>query len=126
MKKVYLIRLQGGGDVDEKFVDEEAWNWIISNDMGQAPEDVGKGSWIDQNVPDSVMEALRKEYLAYGLHPGGATVPLTIGSWENDRALIGPSNISLDKSKLDWGNLRESLAEQGFEYTGEVFEGAIY
>lgn len=126
MKKVYLIRLQGGGDVDEKFVDEEAWNWIVSRDMGQRAEDVGKGSWEDQNVPDSVMEALRKEYSNYGLHPGGATVALTIGSWENDRALIGPSNVSLDKSKLDWGDLRASLAEQGFEYTGEVYEGCIY
>ena len=126
MKKVYLIRLQGGGDVEEKFVDEEAWNWIVSRDMGQRPEDIGEGSWIDQNVPDSVMKALQKEYADYGLHPKGAVITLTIGSWENDRALIGPSNVSIDKSKLDWGSLRDSLAEQGFEYTGEVFEGCIY
>lgn len=126
MKKVYLIRLEGGGDVDEKFVDEEAWNWIVSRDMGQHPRDVGKSGWEDQNVPESVMEALRKEYLAYDLDPDDVTVMLTCGSWENDRALLCPSNVSLDKSKLDWGALRDSLAEQGFEYTGEVFEGAIY
>ena len=125
MKKVYLIRLEGGGDVEEKFVDEEAWNWIMSHDMGQ-PEGSTGGSLEDQIVPESVMEALRKEYSAYNMDPKEAVVGLTIGSWQNDRALIGPSNVSLDMSKLDWGALRDSLAEQGFEYTGEVFEGAIY
>ena len=126
MKKVYLIRLEGGGDVEEKFVDEEAWNWIVSHDKGQRPEDVDESMWVDQNVPESVLEALRKEYLAYDLDPKNAVVQCTSGSWENDRALLCPSNVSLDKSKLDWGALRDSLAEQGFEYTGEVFEGAIY
>ncbi len=125
MKRVYLIRLEGGGDVDEKFVDEEAWNWIISDDMGQRSEDAGESSWEDQLVPDSVMKEIAKEYKRCGMtaEPG---VTLTSGSWENDRALMCPSNVSLDMSKLDWGALRDSLAEQGFEYTGGVFEGCIY
>lgn len=126
MTKVYLIRLTGGGDTYEKFVDEDAWKWIISQDKGQLSEDIGKGSWEDQTVPESVMKALEKEYFDYGMDPTRAKVICTSGSWENDRALTCPENVSVDRSKLDWGALRESLAAQGFEYTGEIYEGAFY
>ena len=125
MKKVYFIRLQGGGDIEEKFVDEEAWNWIVSSDKGQRPEDIGKTMWEDQNVPESVLKVIEKDYREWGRR-AKVRVELTSGSWENDRALLCPSNVSIDLTKLDYGSLRDSLAEQGFEYTGEVFEGAIY
>lgn len=81
--------------------------------------------WVDQNVPASVLKAMEKEYLAYGI-ADKPEIQCTSGSWENDRALLCPSNVSVDMSKLDWGALRDSLAEQGFEYTGEVYEGCIY
>lgn len=119
MKKVYLIRLTGQGDIDEKFVDEEAWNWITSNDMGQSPEDVGEYSWEDQLVPDSIRKLIESAY-------DGEEVMITSGSWDNDRALMCPENVAIDKSKLDRGALRDSLKQQGFEYTGEVYEGYIY
>lgn len=128
MKKVYLIRLEGGGDVEERWIDEEAWNWITSDDKGQRPEDIGESMWTDQNVPESILQALEDEHKKYG-YPGARNpreVQITSGSWDNDRALTCPSNVSLDLSKLDYGALRDSLAEQGFEYTGEVYEGAIY
>ncbi len=119
MKKVYLIRLTGGSDIDEKFVDEEAWNWITSNDMGQRPEDIGEHSWEDQLVPGSIKKLMESLYGEY-------EVMISSGSWDNDRALLCPENVAIDKSKLDLGALRDSLKQQGFEYTGEVYEGCIY
>ena len=119
MKKVYLIRLTGGGDIDEKFVDEEAWNWITSDDMGQRPEDVGESGWDAQLVPGSIKKLMKNLY-------GEDEVMITSGSWDNDRALMCPENVSIDHSKVDYGALRDSLKEQGFEYTGEVYEGCIY
>jgi hypothetical protein len=120
MKKVYLIRLTGGGDIDEKFVDEEAWNWITSNDMGQRPQDVGESCWEDRLMPASIKTLLTNE--------GWTTnnMKITSGSWDNDRALMCLENVSVDWSKLDLGSMRDSLKQQGFEYTGEIYEGCIY
>ncbi len=120
MKKLYLIRLVGGGDVEEKFVGQEIWDWVTSTDMGQRPEDIGESSWVDQLMPDSVREELKAE----GCSPDDITI--TRGSWDNDRALLCSQDPDIDIFKLDWGAIRESLKEQGFEYTGEEYEGCIY
>ena len=119
MIKVYQIKLQGMGDFEEKFVDQEAWDWITSQDPGQLPSDAGESSWEDQIVPDAVRQEIKKEY-------GGEEIMVTSGSWENDRAIMCPENVSIDHAKLDRGELRASLAAQGFEYTGEVYEGCLY
>lgn len=120
MKKVYLIRLTGGGDVEEKFVGQEAWDWITSRDMGQRPEDIGESSWEDQLIPDSV----RLQLTADGWTDNDRRI--TSGSWDNDRALMCPQDPGINIFELDHGAIRESLKRQGFEYTGEEYEGGIY
>ena len=82
---VYLIVLEGGGDLEIKVVDEETFKWVTSDDMGKAdPPKKGDSRyhWEDQLVPKSQIKKMKTEYGAY-------YEPLTItsGSWDNDRAV---------------------------------------
>jgi hypothetical protein len=48
-QKMYLVLLEGGGDLYVKVVDQETFDWICSDDMGQ-PADFNEdddSSWID-------------------------------------------------------------------------------
>jgi hypothetical protein len=78
----YLIELREyRGDTEKKYVNKEIYDWITSNDMGQAPEDIGLSSWVDQTTPESLLAILKEE----GIEK--EEVDLTRGSWQNDRAL---------------------------------------
>ncbi len=79
---VYLIVLQGGGDTYAKVVDEETYNWVTSDDMGQPQDMEDENCWEDQLVPASQVTKLK------ALGDGDAyPLMITSGSWENDRAI---------------------------------------
>lgn len=127
MKKVYLIHLEGQGDIDEKFVTEEAWNWVTSNDPGLPADHDGSTAWEDQLIPEPVKEIIRADHVKWNCDADAEeSFNITSGSWENDRALMCPPDAGVDMDALDWGALRDSLAAQGFEYTGETYDGCIY
>jgi len=122
METVYLIELRGQGDVEQKFVNQETWDWIISDDQGRGP-DAEEHSWLDQLVPQSVKDFWKKHYdIPYEDEP----IMLTSGSWGNDRALMSPSTVDVDFTKVDWHDLRNSLLKQGFKLSDEEYDGYIY
>src|SRR5436190_7346890 len=78
---VYLIHLEGGGDVYLKIVDKEAFDWIES----PRPEMRGYSA-NDTTCPKSQIELRRAEHNSW---PGDEfkDTYVTSGSCENDRAL---------------------------------------
>ena len=86
---VYLVLLEGGGDLEAKIVDEETFAWITSPTM---PEGLNRSSSIeDPEVPPSQInkrvahDALDADDASWGIKT--EPVRLTRGSWDNDRAL---------------------------------------
>ena len=79
--KVYLIVLTGQGDTFIKVVDEETFEWIVSDDLGQPKGEEDASSWEDQLVPASQIEKIKEEEGEYD------PLRITIGSYDNDRAL---------------------------------------
>lgn len=78
--KVYLITLTGQGDTDVRVVDQETWDWVTSNDPGQAHGEAGKSGWVDTLVPASQIKKQKADKY-------GSKVHLTSGSWQNDRMM---------------------------------------
>ena len=92
--KMYLIILSGGGDIYIKVVDQETFDWICSDDMGQPADFDDDTSWVDQIVPAPQLARQKVAWEAYEakwhIHGEGAVfegVRLTRGSWDNDRAI---------------------------------------
>ena len=114
-KDVYLIHLTGQGDVEVAFVNKEVFDWINSTDKGQAPADRGKSGWYDQTVPKFVSDRLPSDERG---------VFLTIGSFNNDRALavIGLKNVR------SFTSVRDAMAHVRRHNLNVVneFEGSIY
>lgn len=107
MTKMFLISLSGQGDVDLKLVTQEVWDWILTPFNG-------KGSSYSEVAPKEVQDEMIK-------HNGKVyDVSVTIGSYENDRALQAPG-ISF------WGHkeLIEYVKNNNIEIV-EEFEGYIY
>lgn len=107
MTKMFLISLSGQGDVDLKLVTKEVWDWILTPFNG-------KSSGYSEVVPKEVQDEMIK-------HNGSVDeVFVSIGSYENDRALQAPG-ISF------WGHkeLIEYVKNNNIEIV-EEFEGYIY
>lgn len=68
---IYLIVLEGQGDVTITPVDQETWDWLFK----VPPDFKNKSSMKDPDVPASQQAK------------GNNHVSITRGSWENDRAL---------------------------------------
>jgi len=82
MGKYYMITCIGQGDTEITIVDQETWDWIFS----PWPKTLkGKNSGEDI-VPKAVLKKMRKWYEDDSFKP-----EITIGSYENDRALQAPS-----------------------------------
>lgn len=119
--EVYLIKLtDGGGDTDYKIVDQETWDWINSNNMGQ-PSNIKKGDvlWVDQLVPKSQLELMKKEYLEDDFEP-----EISIGSWTNDRAILARS-VRPYGTYSSVKDVMNALRKHGDELVDE-YEGCLY
>lgn len=84
MADVYLIVLEGQGDLNIKVVDQITWDWIVSDDLGTS-ESEDCGSWVDTTIP----ECQRQLIQAAGDDPNN--IEITIGSYNNDRAIFAQS-----------------------------------
>ena len=123
---VYLVLLEGGGDLDVKVVDEETFAWITSPTM---PEGLTSSSSIeDPEVPPSqinkraAQDKLDADDASWGIKP--APVRITRGSWDNDRALQALSADGYDM----YSEVREAFAAvklKGDEIVDE-YHGCIY
>ena len=107
MTKMFLISLSGQGDTDLKLVTQEVWDWVLTPFNG-------KGSGYTETVPKAVQEEMMK-------HNGEVyEVNVTIGSYENDRALQAPG-VSFRTHK----ELIEYVKKNSVEIV-EEFDGYIY
>lgn len=89
----YMITLTGQGDTYVKIVDQETWDWVTSKEDGKVnPLD---SSWDDAMCPLSIRtkmwEEAKKDSLVYENipdKPEDFPVHISIGSWDNDRAIM--------------------------------------
>lgn len=119
-QKVYLVTLEGGGDLYVKVVDQETFDWITSDDPGipeaESDDDDGVTLWEDQTVPPSQVAKLK----AIGDYP----VEITSGSWENDRAIAAqPADgyDTYDTVAEALKAIRRNKAELEDEYHGGMY-----
>jgi hypothetical protein len=117
--KVYLIILTDQGDTKIKVVDQETWDWINSDDLGRHPNLEGASSWTDLLVPQSQLKKILDDNNGYHPH-------LTIGSWQNDRAMWSCNADGYVEGY--YGSVEdamEAIEKNGHELTDE-YHGSIY
>lgn len=112
----YLLTLTGGGDTILALVDLELWTWVQRRDT---PGRTARASgWYDTEVPRRVVEAMAAT---------GDRVHLTIGSFQNDRALYA-SREDVD-GVVQFDSVRDLTlylrAHPEIALAGE-FDGCIY
>jgi hypothetical protein len=118
---LYLLVLEGQGDVETKLVTENVWNWIHGPMVGKPN---GKNGWPDPTTPESVQKQLRQD------EPDDETglAFVTTGSLQNDRALhaVG-EEVPFDEYGGDEGpdDAGAWAKEHGHTIVGE-WEGYIY
>lgn len=125
MINVYKIYLEGGGDIEIKFVDKEVWDWINNPDSGnRLNEGDSEYSWEDQTCPPNVKAAI---WQFFG-EESNFQIDVTSGSWENDRALLAPpitihgrqlyffSETEIDFTDEEWKNINIVDTYHGYIY----------
>lgn len=134
---IYILALEGGGDLITKVVNEEAWNWIFGP-SGRPP---GESSWTDPFVPASQMTLIEKNHAEIDVQlkqydfnvapplPRPIQVQITSGSWENDRALWAktiPEYAEVDPYDEDAEEKIQAIATKRGDAIIETWEGYIY
>jgi hypothetical protein len=120
-KPAYLVVLEGQGDAYVLLIDQATWDWINSD----IPESAkGEGEWDETFLAP---EAVRKAHAEYG-----DGVSITIGSYQNDRALAATeaalwTNHLGDASDVtdDIQYARRWAKDNGYEIR-DTFNGGIY
>src|SRR3954464_14699658 len=114
--KLYLLVMEGQGDTHTKLVTENVWNWIMRRDT--PGRENGKSGWIDTAAPESVVKAVKED---------NEDVFVTIGSYQNDRALFARGEeVPFDEYGDSDGpdNAREWAQKNGHEVAAK-WEGCI-
>lgn len=129
--KVYIVLLEGGGDIYIKVVDEETFNWICSDDPGQPADYDDDTSWVDQIVPAA---ELARQKVAWEEHEAlwhvngkGAKfegIRLSRGSWENDRAIFALPAVGYNQYDTIKEAMR-AIKDHGDEFEDE-YQGCMY
>lgn len=126
--KVYLLVLEGQGDINIKIVDTMTYNWITNNDLGRAP-DTDKYSWDDKTCP---VEIKRKIWEEQSGHYNKCSfeefkINISSGSYNNDRALMAPVITINDEEGFFWEITKamKFINKHNLEVLGE-YQGYIY
>jgi hypothetical protein len=130
MSALYMIVLEGGGDVIVKLVDQETYDWLDS----PRPKMI-ENSALDKSCPEAVRQRAYQEYVAAESHwPDEQVKPyeeywpyVTSGSCENDRALWVPAS-EVAGAKLDFSDVADATnwcVEHGIKVNGS-WNGCIY
>ena len=101
---VYLIVCQGQGDIDVGLVNEETWNWILSDYNSNS------GSY-SEIVPQTIVDTYPK---------GQTKVTITRGSYENDRALQCPK-LGFDSVKSAMNYVKQNNCNLVDEFHGYIY-----
>jgi hypothetical protein len=125
MKSGYLINLDGQGDTRSALVAKEVFDWIERKDTPGREGD--ESMWTDTGIPESLHNALKKESFY-----SEDEVAVTIGSFDNDRAIIavnapyddmGASGIFY--SDDDEKSVKRWAREHGFKIE-DSYVGGLY
>ena len=102
---VFLIVLEGQGDVDVGLVNQETWNWIHSDYKSE-------DNSYKEDIPQSILDTYDDNY--------GTKINVSIGSFDNDRALQSP--------KISFSSIKDAMSyiqENNCKLVDEFF-GCIY
>jgi hypothetical protein len=115
---VYLIVLEGQGDVSVALVDYETWEWINSPKPESAK---GERAWDEfKMAPEYVQNTLMKY--------GDDKLIITIGSFQNDRALAASTDGAVWFQYGEYDDIqaaKEWASVNGYDIEDE-FHGYIY
>lgn len=117
--KVYILILTGQGDTYVRVIDKEAWEWIFSPSPSFP---AGKYEAFDPTTPQSVLDALKKEYK----DSNAPDVRVSSGSCDNDRALLCYSNIPGYKGNYNSVKSALKAIEKRGDTVKDTYEGYIY
>ena len=115
---MYLLVLVGQSDTIVKLVDQETWDWIHV--------DPGFTDGVTYETLDVTPE-MEKRILAYFKVDTLEDFSVTIGSWENDKALFAPPVI-IDDVEMEFGNMAaafNTLKDKGIDILGS-YQGHVY
>jgi hypothetical protein len=126
-QRVYAVCLSGQGDTYEAIVDADIWEWIVGPPKSSQKAGVfglhqviSENSWPvdeDPGVPQKVLDAIAEE---------DGEPDITIGSYENDRAMLVCAYDALCIYKgEDRGDARMWARDNNADII-ETFEGYIY
>ena len=144
MKRAFIVKLN---DIDNdtllKLVDQQTWDWINLHKSGKPEEKIGFFKkpivqWDDLLCPKEIRDRIEKNYFKSGLgslekESAFKGVLITIGSWENDRAILAPYLEDCDDFICDGANTKatldmiEAAKKRGYdvelvnEYTGVMY-----
>lgn len=122
MKKLSLITLDGIGEKSLFLVPEYVIEWIES-----PPPDFTNATTVKEPIPDDVVDHLTKEDAKYVddlTVDGQVLCPVTIGSYENDRALH--VDISGELSFNTIKDVMNYLKDNNIELSDLSYDGHIY
>lgn len=114
---VYFIITEGQGDFYLNVVDKECFDWVNSN----WPFDDNRSSGVDPNTPKWLIDKRDTEFE----DEHDADVVITIGSYDNDRALACMSIGTYDQTYFKVKDALDAVKERGDELKDE-YHGLIY
>ncbi len=109
--KLYLVALDGGGDLQVTLVTQAVWDWI---DLPFGSPD----SSYCEAVPPAVLEEAKRHGTESYFKDG--TMRITVGSYDNDRALFAPG-----RQFDDVEDAHEYAKENKVDIV-DTYEGFIY
>lgn len=112
--QLYLISLHGQGDTDIRLVEKDVWDWVVS------PADFKGKSFLNEVPPQSVLDKINLQNKKWG-QKQQKNVQITVGSFNNDRALLAPAY----KNFYSVREMTLFVGEQNIKIVDE-FEGCIY
>lgn len=119
---IYLIVLQGQGDEYVAVVDQETWDWINS-DIPQSAHDDDASAWSEWEL----MPVRTRNALIANTRKGDEADPLiTIGSYENDRAMaVCTASGAALYDAPDVADAKKWVKDNGYMIV-ETYRGCIY
>lgn len=104
--------LGGQGDIEYKVVGPETWKWITS-----PRPNFGNNTYLDEIIP---LGALHEFSLLDPQGQSNFSEQITIGSWENDRAIYARGkDFDNMKDLLDW--IKQNNMTVDDEYHGCIY-----
>jgi hypothetical protein len=110
-EQLYLVVLEGGGDIQVTLVNKAVWDWI------DLPFDSLESGYYEA-VPQAVLDEARRHDSESYFKDG--TMRVTVGSYDNDRALFAPGR------RFDEVDEAHEYAKANNVDIVDTYEGCIY